>query len=117
MMIRCSMGLPYDGISVGESLHVLLIQLAAFNVSTLSQTEGQAFLVRAFETFKVDLCCISKMRLQDPTPAVTPCSSDATSFPCFTFASQVIDFPARGQADVERALSRESSIHCSTVSQ
>lgn len=49
-----------------EYLSLCSLHIAALNVCTINQMRLQAAVAKIFETFKVDVCCVSEERIQDP---------------------------------------------------
>ena len=46
------------------------VHIAAFNVRTLKQAGQQVALAQTLDTLKIDVCCLSETRIQDPSIVV-----------------------------------------------
>lgn len=53
------------------------VLLAAFTVRTLNQKKQQAALDKALETFKIGLCCVCELCLENPISILIRLSLDA----------------------------------------
>lgn len=99
---------PSDSLAIlhpREPIHV-----AAFNVRTLLQVGQQASLAQTLFSLKVDVCCVSETRIQDPSTVIqiSPPGWSSTS-PAYSLrVSGDSAARSRGQAGVGIALSRKA---------
>lgn len=56
-----------------------VLHLTVFSPHTVNQIKQQFAPVRTFETFKIDICCVSGMQIQDLASIIALCSPDAIS--------------------------------------